>query len=288
MHEVRRRNGSSLVGTSDSVSDGAANADYVAGTEDIRVVQDVIVVGFGTNEQVPPDVVADAATEVNQEVVGTGVARAECVAGVAGVICVKAGILPTDTGEEVGSDFLGDSRLVDAVEVEDDGAIGLTGAAEVPNRSPGRVETDANAAMEDNVGANVGVKAAAFGANEIGKTRGIAASGAGRNDGTESQHCIALLGNGQTGESQNRGNNSKEGELSQEKPPNDGLWAVRCRRQTIWMQSVRVRAHHKQARNRIQLDRASEVTLTPADCDLAKVSLRKENPKLRRKFRNDL
>jgi len=48
----------SLVGTADSVSDRAADADYVVRTEEIAVVENVVKARLGTNEEIPPDVIA--------------------------------------------------------------------------------------------------------------------------------------------------------------------------------------------------------------------------------------
>ena len=58
-----------LLWTTDSVTDRCTNPDDVAGAEEIAVVQDVIVVRFGTHEDVSPDVVADAASDVDQKVI---------------------------------------------------------------------------------------------------------------------------------------------------------------------------------------------------------------------------
>ena len=63
------RSSAMLLVRTDSVSDGCTDADDVAGSEDVSVVQHVIVADFRPDEDVAPEVVTNARTQIDQEVV---------------------------------------------------------------------------------------------------------------------------------------------------------------------------------------------------------------------------
>ena len=65
-----------------------------------------------------PNVVADTSAHINQEVIGTGVARAEIDAVAGRLIAVEASTLPSDAAEQISASFLAKARLKDAIEGE--------------------------------------------------------------------------------------------------------------------------------------------------------------------------
>jgi len=158
----------------DSVSDGSAHAENVVGTEAeagaagcIRVVQNVVVPNFRTEKHVSPNVIAEASASVNQEVIGTVVASTEIQATGRILIGIKARTLPSNSAEHIEAHLLGEARLVDAIEGELDRAVGLTsGTANLSlARFPVYVERRAEALVEDDVRANIQIKASLLGAD---------------------------------------------------------------------------------------------------------------------------
>ena len=105
----------SLVGTADSVSDRGADADYVVRTEEIAVVENVVIVRLGTNEEIAPDVIPNSASEIHQKVIRAGIAGAKRITGIRGLVAVKAGRLPAHAGEQIGADLLAEAVLVNAI-----------------------------------------------------------------------------------------------------------------------------------------------------------------------------
>src|SRR5215831_13556288 len=82
----------------DRVADGSAGAKHVVGGEIVRVVIDVVIANFRTNEDVSPEVVANASAGVDQEMIRTGVVCATEIT--AGVVCgIEARTLPAKTSE---------------------------------------------------------------------------------------------------------------------------------------------------------------------------------------------
>jgi hypothetical protein len=215
-----------LVWTADGVSDGGSNAEDVAGGEHVGVIQDVVVMCFGADENVSPNVIAQADASIHQEVVAAGVARAEVGTADRRLEAVEAGRLPADAAHQVKANFFADAGLIHPVKVKKDGTVGDAKAVEVAlSASPDGVKTEAVTLMEDDVGTKIGIDAAFFGAVDL--SRGCieaALVGAGRQRGAESDHGIALLGGrlvwqDQAGQDKKRKNGCKEGKLSQEEPP---------------------------------------------------------------------
>src|SRR5579884_2488347 len=88
------------------VSDRSSDADDVIGREAesgtarrVGIVQDVKETHFRTDEHVSPEVVADAAANINQEVMRAVVASAEVHAVARGLIAVGSRGLPPDSAE---------------------------------------------------------------------------------------------------------------------------------------------------------------------------------------------
>ncbi len=150
---------------------------------------------LGADENVAPNVVADTAANVDQEVVAAAIAGAKIHAIAGRLISIKAGALPTDARHQISSDLLTQTGLVDAIEVEEDRAIRLTKSSEVTlSTSPRGVESNTETLVKDYVGADVGVQTSLFRANQIDKARRAAIGGPGRHDGSESKHGVPLLG----------------------------------------------------------------------------------------------
>lgn len=174
---------------------------------------------FRAKESMAPEVVADAGSQINQEVIGAVVTGAEGKAAVGGLEAVETGGLPTDSAKQIGAHLFVEARLVDRIEVEEDRTISLAETAEIPNGSPGGIKAGADTALKDNVGADVGVEAAALGTNEVCKRRRAASRSSGRHYGSESEHGVGLLSGCESGQRKKDKNTRKEGELSQVKPP---------------------------------------------------------------------
>ena len=174
------------------------------------------------DEHVSPNVVADTAANVDQEVVAAAIAGAKVDAVAGWLISVKTRALPAYAGHQIGSDLFTQAGLVDAIEVEQDRAIRLTKSSEVAlAASPRSVEAKPNALVKDHIRADVGIKATLFRANQIDKSRCAAIGSPGGHDGTETKHGICLLGRSEIGGSKKHEDGGEEGKLSQDEPPVD-------------------------------------------------------------------
>lgn len=107
-----------------SVADGASHSKHAVAVE-LDIVLDVIVVNFRTHEEVVPHVIANAGAEMLHEVIATGVvntAAAEIAAG-SNLWNIKSSGGNADTAHQIQADFLGDFRLIERVEIGEDGTI---------------------------------------------------------------------------------------------------------------------------------------------------------------------
>ena len=86
---------------------------------------------FRAHESMAPDVVPDTGSDINQEVLGTGVASAKVNAVAGELEAVKSRGLPTDAAKQIGAYLLIETRLVHSIDVKKDGAISLAETAEV-------------------------------------------------------------------------------------------------------------------------------------------------------------
>ena len=211
------------------VSDRSSDVYDVVGGEDIRIVYDLVVAQFGTNKHVSPNVVAKATSDVDHEMIGTGVAGAEVYAVGGRLIAIETSALPTDSAEQIEAGFLPQAGLIHAVEGEDQGAIRLTaGSAKVPIACPPvDVEGCADAPLENDISAEIHIEAALFGADHVGaRIQGAVASpdpliGRGRRgeQGSTADIGVALLGGGEAAKDYDCKQGCNEGGLSQEEPP---------------------------------------------------------------------
>src|SRR5450432_1938858 len=228
-----------LFGTADGISDRSAGTHHVAVGENVGVVHDVIDVHFGADKGVAEEVVAKSAAYVHQKVIVAGVAGVEDLATGSGLESVEAGRLPADTGHQIGANFFGDARLIDAVEIKQDWTIELACAVQALLGSPVRFEIESHPLVENYVAADGGVQAALFGADAT-RCKGRDASRCvirpGRQGRAKADHGVGLLRRREAGDQQNRKNGREEGKLSQRNLLYWWLQAVRCRRQNVWMQ----------------------------------------------------
>lgn len=153
----------------DSVSDRSSDADDVVGSEIVAIIHDVKEAGFGANEHVSPDVVADAGADIDEEVIRTRVAGIEVNATGGVLVCIKTGALPSDSAEQIKTGLLAQPRLINPVKREEQGPIRLTAwSAERTLASfPVDIKCCAKSSLEDNVPAEVQVCPALFRANGI-------------------------------------------------------------------------------------------------------------------------
>ena len=149
-----------LVGT-EGVADRCAEADQVVGME-LGVVLDVIVANLGTDKNVTPNVVADAAAKIFHEMIAAGVVDA------AGDITrgrqIESSAGNADSGNQVEAQFLAQTRLEKRVDVGQDGAVGLIAVVVClsrPERCFG-AKAQAPVAEANQVAADVDVAAAMF------------------------------------------------------------------------------------------------------------------------------
>lgn len=177
--------------------------------------------GFGADEYVSPDVITETAADVDEEVVRALVAGTELITGEGVDDSVVAGALPADTAHQIKAGFLVDARLVNAVEIENQGTIGNALATIIAlAAAPDGIKANADAAMEDHVGADIGIESALFGAEERpGGTVQTALVSTWRGDGSKPKHSVTLLGGREAHKKEKRADHREESKLSQEKPP---------------------------------------------------------------------
>ena len=148
----------------DSVADGCSDADDVVVAEIDSVVHDVIVVSLWADEDVSPEVVAEAAANINKEVVAAVVAGAEIDATAGIRIAIEAGALPADAAQEVKAYLLAELGLIIAVECKDNRAIRNAQASIVPlAASPCGFKGEADPFVKNDVSADAGIEASFFG-----------------------------------------------------------------------------------------------------------------------------
>ena len=149
----------SVRAAADGVADRGAYADDVVIRKVGVVIYDVVVANLRADKDVVPHVVANAGTHVDQEVVAALEAGAEIDTTGGRRVAVEAGALKADAPQKIESDSFAQLGLVHAVEVEDDGAEGLTAGLAVSTlgRSPGGFKIEAHALMEDDVEVEIGI-----------------------------------------------------------------------------------------------------------------------------------
>lgn len=189
-----------LFWSTDGVADGGANAKQTVGREVIGVVQDVVVMDLRTHKDMSPHVVTNSGTHIDEEMV----AADKIVAGetVGAIRHIEAGALPADATHQIQADLLADAGLIQAVEVSENGAKGLSARSAVRALAafPGSFKVESYALVEDHVGADGGIKASLFRADEEAGTIDVAGSGG--HECASAEHRIALLSRGELGQEQ--------------------------------------------------------------------------------------
>ena len=187
------------------VSDRGADADHVVGVEasgsDIGIVLDVVNVSLGADEEVVPEVIAEAPGDVFHKVVCAGVVDA------AGEIAardysrkVEPGAGNANANHEVKAKFLIQLWLEERVYVRQDGPVGFITVVAGPVIAPGGLDVNAKAALlVDDIAADAGISSALF--RQLRK-RLRAIAGVGLHHGAAADRNIALLGRRKMGEEQ--------------------------------------------------------------------------------------
>ena len=148
---------------------------------------------FGANEEAAPDVVANAASDVREEVGGAEVG--ETSVGVDGIatagltvgtgLIVESGANATDSGHEFGVCFGRNAGDEDGIGVEENGAISLKAVVEAFLGADGDFGVEPEILVENVIGADAGIEAGFFrrrqvglgGAGVLGGERGASSDG---------------------------------------------------------------------------------------------------------------
>lgn len=167
----------------------------------------MIVVNLGTDEDMIPDVVADAPTNVHQKVMAANKAGAEIYAAGCGSVTVEASTLPSDASHQIQADLLADLGLIHSIEVGNYGTKRLPARTTVRSlaRFPSRLKAETDAFVEDDIGTDAGIQAPL-----LGTEAGIYVARSGGHDRAETEHGIALLGGGKLGEQQESENGGEQ------------------------------------------------------------------------------
>ena len=189
----------------DRVTDRSPNAKQIVGAESIHVIHDVIVVNLGADKDMVPDVVAYTSAKIHEEVTGADEIVTAERSGAVGEI--EASTLPSEARHQIQADLLAELGLVHGVKVADDGAKGLASRSAVRTLacSPSGFKIEADAFVEDDVGAEAGIQAALLGTNAgiwITRSRGQKSA--------EAEHGIALLGRSKLCEQQENENGGEQ------------------------------------------------------------------------------
>jgi len=156
----------SLSGT-EGVSDRGTEAEHVARVE-LGVVHDVVVVGLRADEEVPKEVVADIATEVQQEMIAVHEDGTISSVGRAtnSELVVEDRSLAAHAAHKIGGHSAiapWQARSKNSVEVIQHRAIFLIAVVEVSLRAGRHLGAEAETIAEDNLGVYAGIRSAPLG-----------------------------------------------------------------------------------------------------------------------------
>ena len=167
----------------------------------------MIVVNLGTDEDMIPDVVADAPTNVHQKVMAANKAGAEVYAAGCGSVTVEASTLPSDASHQIQAGLLADLGLIHSIEVGNYGTKRLPARTTVRSlaRFPSRLKAETDAFVKDDICTDAGIEAPL-----LGTEAGIYVARSGGHDRAETEHGIALLGGGKLGEQQESENGGEQ------------------------------------------------------------------------------
>src|SRR5580700_8833780 len=190
-----------LVSTAaEGIADRGPDPDCVVGVEEpvivgVVVVLDVVVVKLGADEDMAPNVEAYACAEMLHEVIGAGVVGIASIRGARGV---EAHVASADAAHQVKAYSLAQVRLVEEVEVGQNGAIVQPGFVDTLGSQPGGFDVNAELLDGKHVAAEVEIRAAAH--RRVG-----AVGGRGRFKRAAAEKDIDLLGRGKLGKEQEQG-----------------------------------------------------------------------------------
>ena len=171
------------------VADGRTCPEDVTGTE-FNVVVNVVEPHFRSHEEMAPDVVPDAASHIDQEVMRAWEVVTGKSIGAEGEI--ETGALPADPGQELKPCLLAQFRLIHGVEIQNNRPEGLTTGSTVGSLAgfPGSLKIEADAPVENHVRIDVWVQAALFRNQATRDTAGVRSTG---QNGAEAERGVGLL-----------------------------------------------------------------------------------------------
>ncbi len=204
-----------LVLAEEGVSDGGSDPEKIVGVEFVIVGNDVIV-GFGANEVVFPEVIAHAHAEVNQEVIGVEVgATASGRKATTSVGGIEQKRLATHARHEVAVRPGRHPPLVKGVHVIQDRAVGLIGVVEGLVIAERAFEVEAKMILGDVLQKHAGINASPQrGGDEPAGSGGIF----GRPESVSADGEVNLLSVSEAGEEEKCDYESKQNGRSQPCP----------------------------------------------------------------------
>lgn len=177
----------------DGISDRRAHTEDVVGAKHIGVVLNMVVVNFGANKEMVPDVIAETGAKILHEVIAGGVVDAtRKVAAGSGIRHIETGAGNADAAKKIEADFFAELGLEERIKVGQDGAVGFVAEITRLTRSPGCLHVEAEASLEaNNVSANAEIRATLF--RDVSGSQ-LVRAGRGRQKSTAEKHDVALLG----------------------------------------------------------------------------------------------
>lgn len=193
--------------------------DQIVGSEVRCIVVNLVIADLRAHEDVSPNVVADARSNVHQEMIRTLIAGAKVHAVRGGRVAVEAGALPADATHEVQPSLLTETWLINGIEVEQDGTEGLATDSTVLSLAcfPVGIKAEADAAMQDYITSEIHVQSALLRTGEdTGNGVEVASSSPRGQQSAETDHGVALLCRGGIRQKSETGEeHHKQGGLSQ-------------------------------------------------------------------------
>src|ERR1051326_8295882 len=195
------------------MADGSSGAEHMIGME-FEVVRDNVPVNFGANEEISPEVVADARAGMHHEMCAVDVSAAAAgrEAATAGGV-VEQQSLGADSRHEVARSLLREMRTgVHRIQVIQDGTIGLQAVVETLVIAKGAFGSEAEMLLVGVLNEDTGIVTALLWRRQVAdRGRGVFE----RPESAGSSAQIKLLGVGKAGKHNERADQCKPMELSQ-------------------------------------------------------------------------
>jgi len=187
-----------LLGT-EGVADRSAHASNVVGTE-LGIVMDKIQVCLRPDEKAVPEVVTDAAVHMHQQVITADVGGAtRWVTTITGRV-VETYAFAADPAHELSTDFLTEPGREYGVEVVKNGTKFLVVVIKPLFGSDRNFSVEAEAVLENNVGAEAGVGSPLFRGRQVNLRGAVVLGG---EYGAVTNGNVNLLSMGETGKQKN-------------------------------------------------------------------------------------